>query len=193
MGCISNIPLKNGFHIFFWANRNFWSIKLWRWQGKSWIADEMQVMILSKNWLSDFFKWIHLSFTGPILQHYQRQIEDTGGKIVQPDKASVIFSSWLKCDPMYTTWTSNLLKFSAFSRIALQNIFRNISYWNSLGKNPPQNQFVLYKINILLMSRWGINMGWRYLSKHVMEHQCHPHLDFLRTWKIIIGDNQNPI
>ena len=90
-----------------------------------------------KTGFQTFFKWIHLSFTGPILQHYQRQIEDTGGKIVQPDKTSVIFSSWLKCDPMYTTWTSNLLKFSAFSRIALQNIFRNISYWNLPGNNFP--------------------------------------------------------
>ena len=31
-----------------------------------------------KTGFQTFFKWIHLSFTGPILQHDQRQIQDTG-------------------------------------------------------------------------------------------------------------------
>ena len=47
---------------------------------------------------------------GGTLQYSQRQIEDMGGKIVQPDEKSVIFSMWVEYDPMYPTWTSNELK-----------------------------------------------------------------------------------
>ena len=73
-----------------------------------WIVDEMQVTLLPTNWLLAFFKWMHISFTGPILQYSQRKLMTWEAKYCSLIKKCHL-SLWLEYDPMYQTWTHNLL------------------------------------------------------------------------------------